>query len=164
MDRQRAIGLGALVAVIIAATVVLIATRTPTVQELSAAASSSAAAEAARRYSSPAECQACEQKQCAVLAGECSSRECQDVMTCFRSAKCGTNWDDLDRCYCGDIPIEDCFQGKTPAKGACKQQLEVAAHSVQPLDIGGRFFDRTFDSGKAMQLAQCVLRNCPGCP
>jgi hypothetical protein len=99
-----------------------------------------------------------------VLVADCVSPECKAALECFMANKCSPDEDHLYNYYCGATAKEECFMGKAPPQGPCRQAFEAAAHTSAALDIGHRFFDREAPIGQAMQIAACMLRNCPGCP
>ena len=88
--------------------------------------------------------------------------ECAHTTGCVTTAADGTAYSSAtpSNCYCGSASTMLCMTGA--ANGSCKAEVEAAAGTTDPMDIGTRFADPDYAVGDAFGLLLCELDNCLG--
>jgi hypothetical protein len=97
---------------------------------------------------------------CTELAGA-DRALCEQMVACVRRTGCAHDENgDVQPCYCGDVPDDQCLGGG--ARGACKKEIEAAASSDKPMTVGTRFADTSFPVARAAYLIRCDVAVCKG--
>jgi len=110
-------------------------------------------------------CTPCKTAQCAGPVAACTAHEpgCDTILACVQATGCakGSTRDGAE-CYCGSLDNDTCFNSfdATVPQGPCKAQINAAAGSSTPLQVGQVFFDTSTPVGAAMQTVSCELRSC----
>jgi hypothetical protein len=128
-------------------------------------AAQAAAVEPVNTAHTPSEaCQTCQKQHCSAVLAACTGTECNVLRGCIRNSKCGDPaHDTLVPCYCGSAAQDDCLFGKATPNGPCKALIEAGAKSTNPLEVGQRYFDMSYTTGQAIQLANCEQTFCKQC-
>jgi hypothetical protein len=110
-------------------------------------------------------CTPCKTAQCSGPVTACTAHEpgCDSVLACVQATGCakGSTRDGAE-CYCGALDNDTCFNSfdATVPQGPCKAQINAAAGTTTPLQVGQVFFDTSTSVGAAMQTVSCELRSC----
>jgi hypothetical protein len=91
--------------------------------------------------------------------GSARSKLCTAVVDCVRRAGCAAKGFDLQPCYCGEgVGDEECLSGA--AKGPCKQAIEDASETAEPVMLANRFAEPDFAIAQAINQFRCENHIC----
>jgi hypothetical protein len=88
---------------------------------------------------------------------------CDNLFNCMRATQCWRAGGPLD-CFCGTATGMSCATGS--ANGHCKQEVQAATGSLDPIENGTRFYDFRFPAAAAATtLIACDYDQCQSvCP
>jgi hypothetical protein len=88
------------------------------------------------------------------------NQACTAMLRCTVASHCYQGTGDLEQCYCGDQKLTDCLTLPGAARGPCKSEIETAARTTNPMDVGQRVTDLKYPAGWAFFLLQCDNTMC----